>query len=74
MPKKLEDHLKHEVNTNPKYKHLSQERKNAIIYSTLEKTGWKPGKGEVFKEWPLTEEDDVLAKEAFKDLYKQVPW
>ena len=44
MPAKLEHKIQHELSTNPKYKHLSEKSKNAILYSVLRKTGWKPGK------------------------------
>jgi hypothetical protein len=38
MPKKLEKELKAEANK----KGLTGDRKNAYIYGTLRKTGWKP--------------------------------
>lgn len=38
MPKKLEKQLKREVAG----KSWSKERKNAYVYGTLRKTGWKP--------------------------------
>jgi hypothetical protein len=38
MPKKLEEHLKHEANTLG----LEGERKDAYIYGTMRKTGWVP--------------------------------
>ena len=42
MPLKLERLLDKEIKTNPKYKHLSPERQDAIKYSVLRKTGWTP--------------------------------
>lgn len=39
MPKELEDKMKREA---AKHKDWSQEHKNALIYGTLRKTGWKP--------------------------------
>ncbi len=44
MPKKLEDHLDHELRTNPQYKNLSQEQKDKIKYGVMRKTGWKPAR------------------------------
>jgi hypothetical protein len=38
MPKKLEQRLKKEVAK----KNWSQEKKDAYVYGTLRKTGWKP--------------------------------
>lgn len=38
MPKKLEEELKKEA----KKKGLSGERRDAFIYGTMRKTGWKP--------------------------------
>ncbi len=38
MPKKLERQLEQEA----KKKHLSGERKNAYVYGTMRKLGWKP--------------------------------
>ncbi len=38
MPKKLELKLKREATK----KHLTGKRKNAYVYGTLRKTGWKP--------------------------------
>jgi hypothetical protein len=38
MPKKLEKQLKQQANK----KHLTGERKNAYVYGTMRKTGWKP--------------------------------
>jgi len=38
MPKKLERKLKKQVSK----KNWSKEKKNAYIYGTLRKTGWKP--------------------------------
>ena len=40
MPKKLEKQLKKQA----KKKGLSGERKDAYVYGTLRKTGWKPGR------------------------------
>ncbi len=40
MPKALEQKLERQVSG----KDWSQERKNAYIYGTLRKTGWKPRK------------------------------
>jgi hypothetical protein len=74
MPKKLEEKLKHEVETNPKYKHLSQERKNAIIYSVLRKTGWKPGEGSdipSIKE-SLDQAESALESELLQNIYKEL--
>jgi len=39
MPEKLEKELKKKV---AKKKRWSKERKNAYVYGTLRKTGWKP--------------------------------
>ena len=84
MPKKLEDHMKHEVETNPKYKHLSEDRKNAIIYSVLRKSGWKPGKGSFtpsvpadeagFKNYKeaLSKEEKALADELLFHSFKEL--
>lgn len=41
MPKKLEEALSREA----KSKGLTGDRKNAYVYGTLRKTGWKPGQG-----------------------------
>ncbi len=41
MPKKLEDELKREAAK----KGLKGDRKDAYVYGTLRKTGWKPKKG-----------------------------
>jgi hypothetical protein len=38
MPKKLEEKLMAEA----RKKHLGEERRNAYVYGTLRKTGWKP--------------------------------
>lgn len=38
MPKELEQKLKHQVSG----KNWSQEKKDAYVYGTLRKTGWKP--------------------------------
>ena len=38
MPKELENKLKQQISN----KNWSEERKNAYIYGTLRKTGWKP--------------------------------
>jgi len=40
MPKKLERALKREADK----KKLTGDRKNAYVYGTLRKTGWKPKK------------------------------
>ncbi len=40
MPKALEEKLQREVAG----KNWSEDRKNAYIYSTMRKTGWKPKK------------------------------
>ena len=45
MPKDEERRLKAKVNKDPKMKKWSQERKDAYVYGTLRKQGWKP-KGE----------------------------
>jgi len=42
MPKKLERALKRRV--NKKHPDWSKKRKDAYIYGTLRKTGWKPKK------------------------------
>ena len=42
MPKKMEQALKREV--EKKHGNWSQERKDAYVYGTLRKTGWKPSK------------------------------
>jgi hypothetical protein len=46
MPKKLERKLKKEA----KKKKLTGKRKNAYVYGTLRKTGWKPKKEKVKSE------------------------
>ena len=45
MPKELENKLKQQVSN----KNWSEERKNAYIYGTLRKTGWKPSTQKAFK-------------------------
>lgn len=40
MPKKLERQLKRQVNQD--HPNWSEERKDAYVYGTLRKTGWKP--------------------------------
>jgi len=40
MPKEIEEKLRNEANK----KGLSEKRKNAYIYGTLYKLGWKKGK------------------------------
>ena len=40
MPKKLEKELKREV--EKKHPNWSEKRKDAYVYGTLRKTGWKP--------------------------------
>ena len=42
MPKKIEFKLKREASK----KGLKGERKDAYVYGTLRKTGWKPKRGE----------------------------
>lgn len=73
MPKKLEDHLRNEVETNPKYKHLSKERKNALIYGVMRKTGWVP-KGQKAEAWDFggVQDDSALGEELLTHVYKQV--
>jgi len=39
MPKKLERKLRKEAES---HKNWSEERKDAYVYGTLRKTGWKP--------------------------------
>jgi len=73
MPKKLEDKLKHEVNTNPKYKDLPEGRKNAIIYGVMRKTGWKPGEGGDPATWTLSSDEKALAENLYKSLYIEMP-
>lgn len=49
MPKKLERQLRAQAN---KHEGWSEERKDAYVYGTLRKTGWKPShqkKGKVKK-------------------------
>lgn len=41
MPKKLEEKLKREASK----KGLKGERRDAYVYGTLRKTGWKPSRG-----------------------------
>ena len=41
MPKKLEQKLKNEAN---KHKNWSEKKKDAYVYGTLRKTGWKPSR------------------------------
>lgn len=41
MPAKLERELKAQAST---HKGWSKERKNAYVYGTLRKTGWKPSR------------------------------
>ena len=41
MPEMMEKELKKEVAS----KDWSEEKKNAYIYGTMRKTGWKPSKG-----------------------------
>ena len=45
MPKELEKQLKRQASN----KNWSEERKNAYIYGTLRKTGWKPSTQKAFK-------------------------
>jgi len=45
MPKELENKLKQQVSN----KNWSEEKKNAYIYGTLRKTGWKPSTQKAFK-------------------------
>jgi hypothetical protein len=45
MPKELENRLKQKVSN----KNWSEEKKNAYIYGTLRKTGWKPSTQKAFK-------------------------
>ena len=42
MPKKMEAELKREV--AKKHPNWSKERKDAYVYGTMRKTGWKPKK------------------------------
>lgn len=42
MPKKLERELKQEV--EKKHPNWSEKRKDAYVYGTLRKTGWKPSR------------------------------
>lgn len=41
MPKKMEKELRKEAN---KHKDWSKERKDAYVYGTMRKTGWKPSR------------------------------
>ena len=41
MPKRLERKLRHEAE---EHRNWSDERKDAYVYGTLRKTGWKPAK------------------------------
>ena len=41
MPKKLERKLRVQAN---KHKSWSKERKNAYVYGSLRKTGWRPSR------------------------------
>ena len=45
MPKELENKLKQQVSN----KNWSEEKKNAYIYGTLRKTGWKPKTQKAFR-------------------------
>ena len=45
MPKELENRLKQQVSN----KNWSEEKKNAYIYGTLRKTGWKPSTQKAFR-------------------------
>ena len=45
MPKELENKLKQQVSN----KNWSEEKKNAYIYGTLRKTGWKPSTQKAFR-------------------------
>ena len=45
MPKELENKLKHQASN----KNWSEEKKNAYIYGTLRKTGWKPSTQKAFR-------------------------
>ena len=45
MPKELENKLKQQVSN----KNWSEEKKNAYIYGTLRKTGWKPSPQKAFR-------------------------
>ena len=45
MPKELENKLKNQISN----KNWSKEKKNAYIYGTLRKTGWKPKTQMAFK-------------------------
>ena len=45
MPKELENRLKQQVSN----KNWNEEKKNAYIYGTLRKTGWKPSTQKAFR-------------------------
>jgi hypothetical protein len=45
MPKELENKLKQQISN----KNWSEEKKNAYIYGTLRKTGWKPSTQKAFR-------------------------
>ena len=45
MPKELENKLKHQASN----KNWSEERKNAYVYGTLRKKGWKPSTQKAFR-------------------------
>ena len=45
MPKELKEKLKRQVSN----KNWSEDRKNAYVYGTLRKTGWKPSTQKAFK-------------------------
>lgn len=70
MPKQLEKKLKKQI--DKKYPKLSKERKNAILYSILRKTGWKPGEGEETWGLDLTDKEKEMCDSVMADLYKEL--
>jgi hypothetical protein len=71
MPVELEKKIRARVNKD--YPNLSQEKKNAIIYSILRKTGWKPKREEASMTlMDMDKEMKSIAEAIMKDLYKEV--
>jgi len=62
MPKKLERKLKRQVAK----KKWSKERKNAYVYGSLRKTGWKPKR----ERQGVTSHTDPVAMKAIRRLPK----
>jgi len=59
MPKALERKLKAQVSK----KKWSKKRKDAYVYGTLRKTGWKPTRG-------VASHTDPVAAKALKSIHK----